>query len=45
MVRLEVINLFPKQDRPKVLANELYNVKIVREARAVARESAAASYH
>lgn len=40
MIRLEIINLFPEQYRPQILAYEFYYVQIVREAGPVARESA-----
>lgn len=39
MIGLEIINLFPKQYRPQILAYEFYYVQIVREAWSVARES------
>ena len=40
MIRLEIINLFPKQYCPQILAYEFYHVQIVREAWPVAREPA-----
>lgn len=39
MIRLEIINLFPKQYRPQILAYEFYYVQVVREAWPIARES------
>lgn len=39
MISLEIINLFPEQYRPQILAYKFYNIQVVREARPVARES------
>lgn len=38
MIGLEIINLLPEEDDPKVLAEELDHVQVVEKARAVARE-------
>ena len=40
MVRLEVVNLLPKHQRPEVFAEELDDVERVVEPRPVAREPA-----
>ena len=38
VVRLEVVNLFPKHQRPQVLAEEFNHVQRIRETRSVPRE-------
>jgi len=39
MIGLQVINLLPKDDGPKVLAHKLDNVKRIIHARPIAREA------